>query len=411
MSTDTDTESVESFRTRARDWLKENMPPAPQKLLIESDEGAWARARVLQKMLYDAGFAGICFPKEYGGQGLSLAHQKAFTEESLAYEMPLVLNMPTFGVCAPTILDTGSEEQKREHLPRVLAGEEILVQFLSEPRGGSDLAGLTTRAEKDGDVWVLNGSKIWSSSAYAGDYALCLARTDWDAPKHRGLTMFLMPVHATGVTLQRIRQTNGSDEFCQEFFDNVVLPADCVLGEVNGGWAVASRQLYHERSAMGGGSPYFSGARPRIGGDLSDLMDLARQTDQLGDSRVREDIGEARAMRLIEDELVARVGRGIASGAMQGQAASIIRLFKAESILLQTDIAVRIAGAAGVTGGPGEDIGLGQVGQDFIYRQANAIAGGSVEMARNVISERVLGMPREFAADRDVPFRQVKQGR
>ncbi|KAA9149886.1 acyl-CoA dehydrogenase [Amycolatopsis acidicola] len=404
-------EPVESFRARARRWLKENLPPAPEKLAADGDEQTWERARVLQKRLYEGGFAGICFPREYGGLGLTQEHQRAFTEESLAYEMPLVLNMPTFGVCAPTILDCGTEEQKREHLRAVLAGDEILVQFLSEPRGGSDLAGLTTRAERDGDMWILNGSKIWSSSAYAADYALCLARTDWDAPKHRGLTMFLMPVHAEGVTIQRIRQTNGSDEFCQEFFDNVMLPDSCVLGEVNGGWAVASRQLYHERSAMGGGSPYFSGARPRIGGEMANLIGLARETGQLDDPRVREDIGAAQAMRVIENQLVARVGQAIASGTMDGPAASVIRLFKAESILLQSDLALRIGGAAGVTGGAGEEHGLGQAGQDYIYRQANAIAGGSVEMARNVISERVLGMPREYAADRDVPFRQVKQGR
>jgi alkylation response protein AidB-like acyl-CoA dehydrogenase len=410
MSVD-DLEPVGSFRARARRWLGENMPPVPGTFPLDGDEEQWARARVLQKMLYDGGFAGICFPKEYGGLGLTPAHQRAFTEESLPYEMPLVLNIPTFGVCAPTILDMGTEEQKRAHLPAVLRGEEILVQFLSEPNGGSDLAGLTTRADRDGDAWILNGSKIWSSSAYAGDYALCLARTDWEASKHRGLTMFLMPVHADGVTITRIKQTNGSEEFCQEFFDDVVLPADSVLGEVDGGWAVASRQLFHERNAMGGGSPYFSGTRPHIGGGPLDLLALARRTGQLADPRVREDIGEARAMSLIDEQLVARVGQAIGSGAMQAPAASIIRLFRAESIFLQTDLALRIAGAAAVTGGPGDEQELGHVGQDYIYRQANGIAGGSVEMARNVISERVLGMPRESAADRDVPFRQVKQGR
>ena len=401
---------VEEFRLRARRWLKENLPPVPENFALDGDEAQWPRARELQRILYDGGFAGICFPAEYGGQGLTLAHQRAFTEESLGYEMPLVLNMPTFAICAPTILDTGSEEQKRRHISAVLRGEEILAQFLSEPRGGSDLAGVTTRAERDGDVWVLNGSKIWSSGAYAADYALCLARTDWDAPKHRGLTMFLMPIHTEGVTIQRIRQVNGSDEFCQEFFDDVVLPADCVLGEVNGGWAVASRQLFHERHAMGGGSPYFSGARPRIGGEVLDLVDLARRTGQLGDIRVREDLGEARAMRLVEQQLIDRVSQAISSGVMEPSAASIIRLFRAESVWFQTDVALRIAGSLGVTGSSGNP-GFGQIGQDYIYRQANGIAGGSAEMARNIISERILGMPREYAADRDVPFREVKQGR
>ena len=404
----TDVEPVDDFRARARDWLRENLPPAPDTLTINGDDAEWQRARVLQKQLHDGGFAGICFPAEYGGLGLTPAHQRAFTDESVAYEMPLVLNMPTFGICAPTILDAGTEEQKRTHIAAVVRGDEVLAQFLSEPRGGSDLAGVTTRADPDGDGWVLNGSKIWSSSAYAADYALCLARTDWDAPKHRGLTMFLMPVHTPGVTIRRIRQTNGSDEFCQEFFDDVLLPPEAVLGEVNDGWTVASRQLFHERTAMGGGSPYSSGARPRIGGEVVDLLDLARRTGQLGDTRVREEIGAAAAIRLVEDQLVARISEAIGSGALPPAAASIIRLFRAESIWAQTDAALRIAGAVGVTGGPGAEQGIGQ---DYVYRQATGIAGGSTEMARNVISERILGMPREAAADRDVPFRQVRQGR
>ena len=139
-----------------------------------------------RRTLYEGGFAGICYPKEYGGLGLTSAYQRAFNEEVVGYEMPMRLQFPTFTICGPTILDMGSEEHKREHLAAAIRGDEVLVQFLSEPRGGSDLAGATTRAERDGDVFVLNGSKIWSSGAYAADYALCLARTDWDAPKHRG---------------------------------------------------------------------------------------------------------------------------------------------------------------------------------------------------------------------------------
>src|SRR5699024_1075150 len=154
--------------------------------------------RELQKKLYAGGFAGICFPKEYGGLGLSPAHQEAFSEESEPYQMPLLLNVPTFSICAPPILDMGSEQQQRDRISAAIRGDEILVQFLSEPSGGSDLAGLITRAEKDGETWVINGAKTWSTSAYAADWALCLARTDLDAPKHRGLTMFLIPTKAEG---------------------------------------------------------------------------------------------------------------------------------------------------------------------------------------------------------------------
>jgi alkylation response protein AidB-like acyl-CoA dehydrogenase len=404
-------ESVESFRGRARRWLAENLPLAPQPTQATPDDDEWDRARELQKILHKGGFAGICFPTEYGGLGLTPAHQRAFTEESLGYEMPLALNMPTFGICAATILDLGTEEQKRQHLSAVIRGEEVLVQFLSEPKGGSDLAGLTTRANRDGDNWILNGSKIWSSGAYAADYALCLARTDWDAPKHSGLTMFLMPVHSPGVTIQRIKQVTGSTEFCQEFFDDVVLPADSVIGEVNDGWAAASRQLFHERNAVGGGSPFFSGVRPGFGDDAVDLTEVARRTGQFDDPRVREDIGEARAMRIVRDQLIARVSKAISTQAMPSQAGSIIRLFHANTSHRHHDLAVRIAGAAAVTGGPGDEQALGAIGQDYLFRQASAMGGGTTEIARNVISERVLGMPREHAPDQGVPFNQVKQGR
>lgn len=408
-----DLEPVDHFRDRARRWLANNLAPAPPNQHGEADksEASWQRAKQVQRVLYDGGFAGICFPREYGGLGLTPEHQRAFSEESRAYEMPLALNIPTLTICAATILDTGSETQKRTHLPAVLRGEELLVQFLSEPRGGSDLAGLTTRAERRGDTWVLNGAKIWSSGAYAADYGLCLARTDWKVPKHAGLTMFLVPVRAPGVTVARITQVDGSREFCQEFFDDVVLPADAVLGEVNGGWETTKRQLLHERSAVGGASPYASGAQAHSGRDVSGLAELARRTGQWHDPRVREDIGEARALNMVHDQLIARVTGGIAVGALDPAAGSMVRLFSARNSWLQADMAVRIAGSAAATGSGADDAGTGQAGQDYLMRQAWSLAGGSTEMARNIISERVLGMPREAAADRDLPFDQVERGR
>ncbi len=406
----TELEPVDVFRDRARRWLKENLPPASQSRLGVPDDESWGRARRLQRILSEGGFAGICFPKAYGGQGLTPAHQRAFTEESLGYEMPLELNVPTLAICAATLAELGTEEQKRTHLTAVLRGEEILAQFLSEPKGGSDLAGLTTRADRDGDEWVLNGSKIWSSGAYGADYGLCLARTDWDVPKHNGLTMFLVPVDAPGVTIQRIKQVTGSTEFCQEFFDDVRLPADAVVGEVGGGWAATSRLLVHERAAMGGTSPYTSGRRPHLGGDANILVDLARDTGRLDDPKVREDIGAARMMNVVRNQLIDHVTQAISSGAMPPAAGSVVRLFGAETTWQQTDSAMTIAGSAAVTG-DADGPGIARIGLDYLFRNAWSLAGGSTEMARNIISERVLGMPREYAADRGVPFNQVKRGR
>ncbi len=173
--------------------------------------------------------------------------------------MPLILNTPTFTICAATILDMGSEDQKRERIPAAIRGDEILVQLLSEPSGGSDLAGVITRADRQGGKWVVNGAKTWSTSAFAADYGLLLARTDWNVPKHEGLTMFLVPIKSPGITMRRIKQVNGGKEFCEEFFDGLELGDDAVVGEVNDGWEVASRQLFHERRAVGGGSEFASG--------------------------------------------------------------------------------------------------------------------------------------------------------
>jgi alkylation response protein AidB-like acyl-CoA dehydrogenase len=412
-------ESVESFSRRAREWIAENLAPAsnatdqgPEAGEGDRDEAEWMQARKLQARLHAGGFAGICYPKEYGGLGLTPAHQRAFNEEVTGYEMPIPLNVPTFTICCPTILDMGSEEQKREHLAAAIRGDEVLAQFLSEPTSGSDLAGATTRATRDGDVFILNGSKIWSSGAYAADYALCLARTDWDAPKHRGLTMFLLKIRQSGVQIHRIKQVNGSTEFCQEFFDDVEVPLSAVVGEINGGWAVASRQLFHERNAVGGGSQYFSGpaVHSRRKSPTGDLIDLVRRTGQAGDARARELVAEFHALDKIHSQLVDRVTAGMLSEQLPPTAGSIIRLFSGESITRRAEITLELAGPAAAMSDPAL-LGEPDIGADFLFRQAGSLGGGSTEMARNIISERILGMPREYAADRDVPFGQVKRGR
>ncbi|MGA8371934.1 MAG: acyl-CoA dehydrogenase family protein [Acidimicrobiales bacterium] len=402
-------EDVESFRTRARLWLKENMPPAPGPRYAEEQlDGDGVRARTLQRTLFDGGFAGICFPKEYGGQGLSPAHQRAFSEESAPYEMPIVFNTPALTICAPTILDFGTEEQKRRHLPAILRGEEIWVQFLSEPTGGSDLAGLVTRADKDGDVWILSGSKIWSTGAYRADYALCLARTDWQATKHRGLTMFIVKIHQPSIELQQIEMVNGSKEFCQEFFDDVTLPEEDVVGQVNDGWTVASRLLFHERDAVGGGSPYASGIGPGTrSGPQNDVVELARAAGTAKDVHVRQLVAEARVGEIVQQQLIGRVTTGLRTGHFTGPAGSIPRLYAAVNNERRVDIELEIAGsAAGVWAG--DDLG-GRYGIVYLQRQGGSLGGGSNEMQRNIISERVLGMPREYAADRDKPFEEVRR--
>ena len=409
--TDT-TESVAEFAERARVWLADNMPridPANPPDADRGDEGPWLRARELQKKLYEGGFAGICFPREYGGLGLPIEYQKAFDAESRDYEMPIILNTPSFTICAATILDTGSEEQKRQHASAAIRGDEVLMQLLSEPSGGSDLAGVITRADRKGDKWVINGAKTWSTSAFAADYGLLLARTDWDVPKHDGLTMFLVPIKSPGITMRRIKQVDGGNEFCEEFFDGLELGDDAVVGEVNGGWAVASRQLYHERRAVGGGSEFASGIGAEGETDKAiDYPALLEATGQADNERIQEMAGRALVRRAVQAQLIDHVYRSVLDGSLPPAGGSIIRVTHAETIQFEIDTALAIAGSAGVVD---DSSGLARYGDRYLSRQTASLGGGTTEIARNIIGERILGFPREYAADRGVPFNQVKRNK
>jgi len=408
-------EDVDAFRRRARQWLADTMPRLPEGVenfqLVQEDEMG-ERARRLQRTLFDGGFAGICYPVEYGGQGLTRPHQQAFTQESYGYQMPTLFNVPTLSILAPTLLDFGTEEQKLRHLPAILRGEELWVQFLSEPSGGSDLAGLVTQATRDGDVFIMNGSKIWSSGAFRSDYAMCLVRTDPHVPKHQGLTMLIVQIHQPGIEVQRIKMVNGTAEFCQEFFDDVAIPVDDVVGGINDGWTVASRLLIHEREAVGGGSSYVSGVAVGTageGGQRTDLADLARATGQAHDPVVRQLVAEARVNDRVQQQLIERVTTGIRTGAFPAPAGAVPRLYAATNNERHYDIGLEIAGAGGGAWADGDPAGIW--GEFYLSRQANSLGGGSNEMQRNIISERVLGMPREFAADRDKPFDEVRHNR
>ncbi|MGV0051972.1 acyl-CoA dehydrogenase family protein [Mycobacterium colombiense] len=405
-------ESVEKFRSRAGAWLAATMPrldPGKAAQLERDALPAWHRARELQKLLWDGGFAGICFPREYGGLGLGYEYKKAFDIESQGYETPLLLNVPSFAICCATILDMGSEEQKRAHIAAALRGDEVLVQLLSEPNGGSDLAGVITRAERRDGRWIINGAKTWSTWAFAADYGLCLARTNWEVPKHDGLTMFLVPLHHPGVTINRIQQVNGSIEFCEEFFDDVDVGDDAVVGEPGKGWDVASRQLYHERRTMGDGSEYTSGPGIAEAHDVSvDLITLLDKTDQAGNQRLEEMVGRALVHRAVHGQLSEHVFHAVAGGSLPPAAGSIIRLYMAEVHDVETDTALAVAGPAAVVDDEG---GLVDIGTRYLGRQTASIGGGTTEMARNVIGERVLNFPRERADDRGVPFNQVRRGK
>jgi alkylation response protein AidB-like acyl-CoA dehydrogenase len=391
-----------AYREQVRAAFAAHLPPRPPgwRLHGPRSDAAVARARELQRILADNGLAGITWPVEYGGQGLTAAHEQVVHEVSAGYELPQFFGS-TLEKVARTLLIHGSEEQKRAHLPRMVRGEELWAQFLSEPGSGSDLAGATTRAVRDGDTWVLNGSKIWTTSGHYADFAICLARTDWDAPKHKGLSMFIVPMPTPGLTVVPIRLAVGTSEFCQEFLDDVVIPAENLVGEVDQGWTVARTLLVFERNAFGRGS--VEAAQKERRGLDEDLVALARSADRLHDAHTRDLLVQAHIAAVVDGQLAERILTGQAAGSITGPAGSLIKLSVAATATRRSEIAIELAGPSAAAGADGP----AQVGLDYVGRQAVAVGGGTNEMQRNTVGERLLGLPRE-PQDNDVPFRQVR---
>ena len=410
-------EDLDSFRLRARAFIRNNLRPMTVEEMRldysvadeETELASIAHERELQRKLFDADLAGICFPRAYGGQGLTPAHQRVLNEEIAGHEFPRRLQVPTMVPCAAVILEFGTEEQKLRHLPAILRGDELWMQFLSEPSGGSDVAGALTTAVRDGDQWVLNGSKVWTTGAWWSDWGLCLARTNWDVPKHRGLSVFMLPIHQPNVEVHRIEMLNGSREFCQEFLTDVVVPDSDRVGEVDDGWTVGIRWMFHERMLFN--SPYATDpVGMRYGSmDANTVHAVAREAGLLGDSATQERIGESCMLEMVSEALGKRINDSIRLGKLSDQAAAIVRLFKGSAQARINTLTFEVSGSAGAAwDGDGP---IARAANNFIMRQGGTIGGGTLEMARNVIAERVLAMPRERSLDKDVPFRDVPRSR
>jgi len=411
---------IAEFHDYVRGWVRHNLQPKTEQgrmVSTTSDSDLIARVaahRQIQERLYSAGLAGIRYPLEYGGQGLTKKHQQIYIEETSRYQMPTELTV-TLGILGPTILDHGTEEQKQRYVRAMLQGRGIWVQLLSEPSSGSDMAGALTRAARDGDAYVVNGSKIWTTRAHIADYGLLLARTNPDAPKHRGLSMLITPLSSPGVTISPIRLANGSSEFCEEHFDDVLLPASNLLGAENDGWAVASRLLYHERQLVGGiGLSDTPAHVARTPGEEYSIVSLGHASGGSSDPVTRQLIGHWLTLELLAPHAAARISEAIRSGAIPGPGASLLKLLGAEVDYRQSELEMKVAGSTGVawSRSPSQDVGNGQElpGIAWIVARTATIAGGTNEMQLNQISERVLGLPREHTPDRDLPFSQVRHG-
>ncbi len=301
------------------------------------------------------------------------------------------------------MLAHASDDFNRRHLPRMLAGDELWCQFFSEPVAGSDLAGVQTRATRDGDTWVLNGAKVWSSWAHLADVGLCLARTNWGVPKHRGLTWFGVPVDAPGVDLRVIRQINGGADFCEEFFDDVVIPDDERIGDVDQGWTVARTMLVFER----GGSTAAPPKTPPDPGPLApDLVEIAEALGRADDPGARQLVARGHSLDFLRRVLDRRLAKAMSKSGGDAGIAAYGKLthgtFDSERAL----IGMELAQGEGIAWDEPEGTGA-SAALTFLNGRINSIAGGSDQMQRNGISEQVLGLPREPSWDRDKPFDQV----
>jgi alkylation response protein AidB-like acyl-CoA dehydrogenase len=382
------------FRRDLRAWLQNSLPepPWPEPADLADRVPFWRR---WQAMLFEAGYAGLTWPREYGGQGLDERMRAIFGEECDRAGAPERLNIIGEDFAGPTIARFGSQAQKRRFLRPILTGEEIWCQLFSEPESGSDLASLRTTAAKVGGGWRIQGQKVWTSRAQLAAHAILLARTG-GGPRHKGITYFLLPMDSKGVTVRPLAHMLGEAEFNEVFLDDVFLPDDAVVGEVDGGWPVAMGTLAFERVAIATGRVNTTRAVDDI------IADVRRMTDPAGnpigaDPRVRQQVADLWARALVHYAISQRVISGAAAGEPPGPVASIGKLYFCPLVEDLADFRLSLEPLAGQFGL--DDTAAETAAERRWLRLANqargtAIAGGSTFIQRNIVAERVLGMPR-----------------
>jgi alkylation response protein AidB-like acyl-CoA dehydrogenase len=369
--------SEEEFRDGLRAWLEENHPGEEP----EGDEAAFKFRRDWQRKLHEAGYAGLSWPKEYGGRGATLVEQAIFGQETVRAKAPQPANILGLVMGGPVVIAHGSDEQKERYLEPILSGEEIWCQGFSEPDSGSDLASLKTRAVKSNGDWMVTGQKVWTTYAHEAKWCMLVARTDQDAPKHQGLTYFLMDMEQDAVQVRPLRQITGEAEFNELFIEEARVPEENVVGGVGNGWAVAITTLMHERAGLGAASA--AGVRRA----LDQLIELARDRGVADDPLIRQRIGQ---LQIEVEALRLNSWRGltqIMKTGVPGPEGSLPKLQWAEVNQGLTELATEILGEEGV-----------ERESEWTYRflraRANSIEGGTTEILKNIIAERVLGLPK-----------------
>lgn len=387
-----------AFQERVRAWLRANMPEEWTRRLMASSDiprpEAYDLLREWQRKLYDAGLIGLTWPAECGGRGMTFMEEMILHQEMGLAKAPPILNVLGVGMAGPTIIAYGTEEQKKRYPAKILSCEEIWCQGYSEPNAGSDLAALQTRAVKDGEFWVVNGQKVWTSLAHVADFMMLLARTDPDAPRHKGITYFLLDMRLPGVTVKPLRQLTGDAEFNEVFFDNVRLHESQVLGGVNNGWAVGLTTLMYERLALGFGLQ----VRLRIG--LDGLIELGRRMEKTGRLITKDPVMRQKIAQLwIDTECLkltgARAITRLLRGEIPGPEASTGKMVWVETHQRLQELAMEIQGPfAQLMRGSDWAVEGGLWQHSFLRSRANSIEGGTTEIQKNIIAERLLGLPK-----------------
>ncbi|HTK79488.1 MAG TPA: acyl-CoA dehydrogenase family protein [Rhizomicrobium sp.] len=407
-----DTKEEAEFRASVRRWLEANASKEVDDaadVLGERGGRDWMKAqRDWQAKKAEAGYARITWPKELGGLGGNAIQQVIFNQEEsklgLGGNSPFAIGL---GMCIPTLMAYCAKEVLSRYVKPALYGEEIWCQLFSEPAGGSDVAGLRTRAERQGDDWIVNGQKIWTTGAQFSDYGLLLTRTDANAPKHKGLTMFYLSMKSPGVDVRPIKQASGASGFNEVFFTDVRIPDAQRVGEVGQGWQVALTTLMHERLAVGGGQG---------GGlDVPQLLALARELEledgpAIRNASVRERIADWYVRSAGLKYTTYRTMTALSKGQQPGPEASIAKIVVAAKLQDLSAFAMELEGEAGAL--KGEDAPMhGAFQMGWMSAPGLRIAGGTDEILRNIIAERVLGLPQDVRLDKDVPFNQLPSGR
>jgi len=386
------------FRSEVRAWLDghaERRRGLDDWSLNHEAPDYVTRCRTWQHTLYEGGWGAITWPVEYGGRGESAWRQAIFNQEVAGFDVSVGVFSVGIGMCGPTLITHGSEEQKHRFLGAMLRGEEVWCQLFSEPDAGSDLAGLKTRAVRDGDTFVVNGQKVWTSGAQHSDWAILLARTNPDLPKHKGITYFLVDMRTPGIEVRPLRQITGHAHFNEVFLTDVVIPAHNVVGTVDGGWAVTHTTLANERNLIGG-----------LGGGITfaQVANLVRASGRADDPLIRQGIAAFYTRTQLLRYMNLRIQTALSNGRMPGPEAATTKLFVSRHMGLTGDLLMAIEGADGMlSGGDAPDAGAWQ--QAFLGQWTARLGGGTDNIQRNSLGERVLGLPAEPRVDKGIPFK------